>query len=203
MHSYFFQYCFSPFIVNWFIDKSSLMKEPETGNKKTSALFPASNGCLKVNPDLSTLNSEVTHPLHYSFSQKILTEIQSGSNQPDSVHKCNLWEHRPKRTETLPWPQRRRPSRLGGNTRTPLLHRPRSWPERRRPSHLGANTRTPLLHRPRSRPQRRRPSRLGGNTCTPLLHRPRSNTAVRQLNPTKSGFFYGVLSWRISAILSS
>lgn len=155
MHSYFFQYCFSPFIVNWFIDKSSLMKEPETGNKKTSALFPASNGCLKVNPDLSTLNSEVTHPLHYSFSQKILTEIQSGSNQPDSVHKCNLWEHRPKRTETLPWPQRRRPSRLGGNT------------------------------------------------CTPLLHRPRSNTAVRQLNPTKSGFFYGVLSWRISAILSS
>ena len=114
MHSYFFQYCFSPFIVNWFIDKSFLMKEPETGNKKTSALFPASDGCLKVNPDLSTLNSEVTHPLHYSFSQKILTEIQSGSNQPDSVHKCNLWEHRPKRTETLPWPQRRMPSRLGG-----------------------------------------------------------------------------------------
>ena len=78
------------------------MKEPETGNKKTSALFPASDSCLNVNPDLSTLNSEVTHPLHYSFSQKILTEIQSGSNQPDSVYKCNLWEHRPKRTEILP-----------------------------------------------------------------------------------------------------
>ena len=114
MHAYFFQYCFSPFIVNWFIDKSFLMKEPETGNKKTSALFPASDSCLNVNPDLSTLNSEVTHPLHYSFSQKILTEIQSGSNQPDSVHKCNLWEHRPKRTEILPWPQRRMPSHLGG-----------------------------------------------------------------------------------------
>lgn len=100
------------------------MKEPETGNKKTSALFPASDSCLNTNPDLSTLNSEVTHPLHYSFSQKILTEIQSGSNQPDSVHKCNLWEHRPKRTEALPWPRRGTPSHLRGEMCTPRLHRP-------------------------------------------------------------------------------
>lgn len=90
------------------------MKEPETGNKKTSALFPASESCLNTNPDLPTLNSEVTHPLHYSFSQKILTEIQSGSNQRDSVHKRNLWEHRPKRTEALPWPRRWTPSHLRG-----------------------------------------------------------------------------------------
>lgn len=77
-------------------------------------MFPASCSCLSINPDLSTLDSEVTHPLPHSFSQKILTEIQSGSNQPGPVHKRNLWEHRPRRTETLLQPHRRMPFHLRG-----------------------------------------------------------------------------------------